>query len=306
MQHDPEKRYPSVAAMRDEVQRFLMHRDSLHIAAQGQARITELRAAIASSAPRRVLYDLWGECRFALREALRTWPENTQASDALRIAGSVLAEHELGRDPHVAAAILDEIAEPQSSLRARVQAAIEADEKERKKNAAIASELDPTRGWRFRSVLFLIAGVIWTMSALVGDRVGPQTHMRFLTGSALPIPVLLYIRFGTSLRLTLFNRRSLNALLVLCVAHVGLFLIASHLGVGLPATRTLQVGIALVIAVMTAMAVDARLWPMTVGLALAVAISVIDPPLRPVVTTAAYLGVTINFALVWRAHQRKR
>ena len=305
MQHDPDKRYPSVAAMRDDIQSFLMHRDSLHVAAEGRALIVELRSAISANAPRRVLYDLWGECRFALREALRTWPDNKQASEALRTAGGVLAEYELTRDPRVAAAILDEIAEPPSTLRARVQAAVDADERERRKNATLASELDPARGWRFRTLLYVVAGVAWTTSALVGDHVGPWTNERFLVGSALPIPVLLYIRFGTSLRTTLFNRRSLNAILCVCASHVALFAACAGLHVDVAAARTLQVGIALVIAVMTAMAVDARLWPMTVGLALAVAISVLAPPARPWATAAAYFGVTVNFALVWRAHQRE-
>ncbi|HEY1960575.1 MAG TPA: serine/threonine-protein kinase [Polyangiaceae bacterium] len=306
MQHDPAARHPSVAALRDDIQLFLMHRDSLHVAAEGRALIAELRAAIASNAPRRVLYDLWGECRFALREALRTWPENTQASDALRIAGGALAEHELTRDPRVAAAILDEIAEPPSTLRSRVQAAVLADERERHKNAAIASELDPGRGWRFRNVLYVIAGVLWTTSALVGDHIGPWTNERFLVGSALPIPVLLYIRFATSLRATLFNRRSLNALICLCAAHVGLFAVCAGLHVDVATARTLQVGVALIVAIMTAMAVDARLWPMTLGLAAAVAVAVLAPTARAWATAAAYFGVTINFAIVWRTHQRMR
>ena len=306
MQHDADARYPSVAAMRDDIQQFLKHRDSLHVAAEGRALLAELRAAIASDAPRRVLYDLWGECRFALREALRTWPENKQASDALRAGGGALAEHELTRDPRVAAAILDEIAEPPSTLRSRVQAAVEADERERAKNATIASDLDPTRGWRSRTVLLFIAGVVWTASALVGDHVGPWTNERFLVGSALPFPLLLYIRFATSLRATLFNRRILNALLCLCAAHTGLFAICGALHIDVATARTLQVAVGLVIAVMTAMAVDARLWPMTVGLFVAVIIAVVVPPARAWATAAAYFGVTVNIALVWRAHQTKR
>jgi serine/threonine-protein kinase len=306
MQHDPEARHPSVAAFREDIQRFLMHRDSLHVASEGRALIGELRAAIAANAPRRVLYDLWGECRFALREALRTWPENTQASEALRTAGGVLAEHELGRDPHVAAAILDEIAEPPSTLRARVQAAVEADDRERKKNATIASDLDPTRSWRFRSVLFVIAGVVWTTSALVGDHVGPWTNVRFMIGAALPLPLLLYIRFGTTLRATLFNRRVVNAILCVCGSHVALYAVCAGLHVDVAAARTMQIGIGLVIGVMGAMAIDARLWPMNFGLALALVIAVIFPPARAWATAAAYLGMTINFALVWRAHHRTR
>jgi hypothetical protein len=303
MQHDPEARYPNVAAFREDIQRFLMHRDSLHVAAEGRAIITELRAAIASNAPRRVLYDLWGECRFALREALRTWPENAQASEGLRIAGSALAEHELEHDPRVAAAILDEIAEPSSTLRARVQAAVEAEERERKKNATIVSELDPTRGWRFRTVLYLIAGIIWTTSALVGDHVGPWTNERFMIGAALPFPILLYIRFGTSLRATLFNRRVVNAILCVCVSQVTLYAVCAGLHVDVAAARTMQIGIGLIIGVMGATAIDARLWPMNFGLALALAISVLVPSTRPWASAAAYLGMTFNVVLVWRVYQ---
>jgi serine/threonine-protein kinase len=304
MQFDPEARHPNVAAFREDIQRFLMHRDSLHVAAEGRAVIEELRAAIASNAPRRVLYDLWGECRFALREALRTWPDNTQASEGLRIAGSALAEHELEHDPRVAAAILDEIAEPPSALRARVQAAVEAEERERKKNATIVSELDPARGWRFRSVLYVIAGVAWTTSALVGDHIGPWTNERFMLGAAIPLPVLVYIRFGTSLRSTLFNRRVVNAILCVCASQVALYAVCGGLHVDVAAARTMQIGIGLIIGVMGAMAIDARLWPMNFGLALALVIAVLAPPTRPWAAAAAYLGMTINFVLVWRAHQR--
>jgi hypothetical protein len=43
---------------------------------------------------------------------------------------------------------------------------------------------------------------------------------------------------------------------------------------------------------------------MNFGLALALVIAVLAPPTRPWAAAAAYLGMTINFVLVWRAHQR--
>ena len=307
MQYDPNERYPSVAALRDDLQKFLMHRDSLHVLAEGTRLLSDLRSAIASDAPRRVLYDIWGECRFALRESLRTWPENTQAREGLRNAATALAEHELPRDPRVAAALLDEVAEPPSTLRTRVQSAVEADERERAKNKKLATELDPAVGWRTRSAVLVALGLVWTASALVGDRIGAHTHLRFLIGSALPIPLLLVFRFAIrDLGTTLFNRRMLSALLVLCVTHAALFAACWALRIDVEAARTLQLASALLIALMTAIMVDTRLWPMSVGLAAATAASVMSPALRPAATALAYFGVTINFAVVWRAHDKRR
>ena len=304
MQYDPAARYPNVAALRDAIQSFLVHRDSLHVASAGRALIGELRAAVSSNAPRRVLYDIWGECRFAFRESLRTWPNNVEALEGLSLAATTLAEHELARDPHVAAAILDEVAEPPSTLRTRILAAIDADDRERKRHAKLATELDPSFAGRFRGAVLLAAGIAWTISALVGEHIGSWTHARFMIGSALPIPILLGLRVRTRLAKTLFNRRVIDTLLCLCVAHAGLFAACWGLGVDIATARTLQVGIGFVVAAMTAIAVDARLWPMTIGLALSTWISIAFPSFRPWATALGYFGVTINFAIVWRAHER--
>jgi serine/threonine protein kinase len=304
MQYEPAKRYASVAEFRDAIQSFLVHRDSLYVASAGQTLLSQLRTAIASDAPRRVLYDIWGECRFAFRESLRTWPDNPEARGGLSLAATALAEHELDRDPRVASAILDEVAEPPSTLRARVHAAIERDDRERERNAKLASELDPAVASPLRTAVLVAAGTAWTVSALVGERIGPWTNVRFLVGSALPIPVLLYLRFGTRLAGTLFNRRVLATLLLLCSAHAGLFATCAGLSIDVGAARTLQVAIGFVIATMAAITIDTRLWPMTLGLAGAVLVSVIAPDIRPWVTAVAYFGMTVNFAIVWRKPMR--
>ncbi len=300
MQYEPAQRHASVAEFRDAIQSFLVRRDSLYVASAGQGLLSELRAGIASDAPRRVLYDIWGECRFAFREALRTWPDNQDARAGLSLAATALAEHELSRDPRVAGAILDEVAEPPSTLRARVLAAIELDDRERQRNAKLASELDPAVASPLRTGVLVAAGIAWTVSALVGERIGPWSNVRFLVGSALPIPVLLYLRFGTRLASTLFNRRVLATLLLLCSAHAGLFAACAGLHIDVAAARTLQVAIGFVVATMAAIAVDSRLWPMTFGLAGAVLVSVFAPAMRPWATAVAYVGLTINFAIVWR------
>jgi hypothetical protein len=114
------------------------------------------------------------------------------------------------------------------------------------------------------------------------------------------------LRFGTKLASTLFNRRVLSTLVLLCAAHAGLFATCWGLGIDVAAARTLQVAVGFVVATMIAITVDAQLWPMAVGLAIAVVVSVVAPTLRPLATTLAYFGITINFAVVWRLHARRK
>ncbi len=91
----PAARHEGVGPLRRDVLAFLRLRDSEHVVVQAQNALGALRAACAEQDARRRIYDLYGECRFAFREALHMWPESEEAKKGLASAASLVIEHEL-------------------------------------------------------------------------------------------------------------------------------------------------------------------------------------------------------------------
>lgn len=151
------------------------------------------------------------------------------------------------------------------------------------------------------------SSVTGSVSSAFGDRFGPWTHLRFIIGALLPLPFLAVVAATSrELKRTLFNRRLLASLALLLASRAGLEATCWGLGITVDATRTLQVGVGLIVSAMAAIAIDLRLWPMCMGLAVALAGSVALPAWGAVPTALAFFGVIVNFALVWRAHENAR
>ncbi|MDB4943978.1 MAG: Serine/threonine-protein kinase PknB [Labilithrix sp.] len=300
MQKLPTNRYSTVSALRRDVLDYLKSRDSEHLAAFADRALVALTEAVRKNSSRRKIYDLYGECRFAFREALRTWPANEAARAGLARASTLVIEHELGRDPRIAVALLDEAAGIEPELVARVREASVNEAHERATHSRVHPEHEPGAGRRLRAVLFGFLGLAWTVSQLLGDRVGPQTFDRDALGSIVQVPFLaiawLVARGRTR---NLFNRRIFGSVALLIVAQCLLFESAGPLGLTLVAARTLQIGLWAVVAASMTLVLERKLWPMTLGLSLAFLVAIAWPELRPLVSGLATLGVTANVAVVW-------
>lgn len=302
LQKEPKDRYESVAELRSDILAFLRQRDSEHIFAEAKGILARLREAAKEKAARQTLYDLYGECRFAFREARRTWPENDDARRGLLDAARTMIEHELeAKDPRVAAALLaeapeerDELAELQES----VERALAEDEAQRERLATVARDHDKSIGRRARRIFLICMGIAWSAGQL-GEHAAPITYRRFIIGSVIQLP-LLAVAWGISpeLRSTAFNRRMVGAVTVTIVAQCLLFVCGSSLGVDLRITRLAQVGLWTVVTTLLTVVLERKFWPMAVALAGACVAVTIDPEWRPYAATLAIAVVTANVALV--------
>jgi hypothetical protein len=301
MQLDPARRYPSVAALRLEILAFLANRDSARNAERGRLLADDLRTALGSGRNRRDALELYEAARFAYREAVRIWPDNSTAKQGLSELVALFAEHELRRDARVAASLLESIPDAPVTLIGRVNRAVESDDRARELNAKIAADLDPSVGRMIRTVLLIIAGVTWTCSPIVSEYVGEMSHRRFIAGSLVPLPlVFLAVLSIPALRSTLFNRRIFGLLAGVMVGRSLLFLAAWRLGIDVQAARALDIGLSLTVSTVLAITVDARFWPMTSALFLGAAVAVARPDLTSFAASGAYLLTTLNLGLIWR------
>jgi hypothetical protein len=299
LQKEPKDRYASVADLRSDILAFLRQRDSEHIFREARRTLGRLRDAAKEKAPRETLYDLYGECRFAFREAQRTWPENDDAKRGLLDAARTMIERELeAKEPRVAAALLAEAPEEISDLAERVRAALAEDEEQRARLARFARDHDKSIGRRARRIFLICMGIAWSAGQL-GEKVAPISYRRFIIGSLIQLPLLgLAWAVSTELRSTLFNRRVFGAVGVTIAAQCVLFVCGSMLNVDLVITRLAQVGLWTVVATLLTVVLERKFWPMTVALACAVVAITINPDWRPYAATLAIAAVTANVALV--------
>lgn len=299
LQKDPKDRQASVAELRADILAFLRQRDSEHIFREAERALAWLREASRAKEPRQKLYDLYGECRFAFREALRTWPEHVEAKRGLRDATRTMIEHELdAKDPRVADALLADSSEDLPDLAERVRLALAEEDAERERLAKFARDHDKSIGRRARRIFLICMGIAWSAGQL-GERAAPITYRRFIIGSLIQLPLLaLAWTISPELRSTLFNRRIFGAVAVTIVAQCVLFVCGSALSVDLAVTRLAQVGLWTVVATLLTVVLERKFWPMTVALAGAVGAITINPDWRAYAATLAIAVVTANVALV--------
>ena len=296
----PSERYADAAALRRDVLDFLRLRDSEHVVLQAQRALDGLRDACKEAGERRRIYDLYGECRFAFREALHMWPENETARRGLASAATLVIEHELARDPRVAMALLEETPEIDPLLAARVRDAAAAETKERDRLAKLAHAHDQDTGVRARRIFFVLLGISWAASQFA-DPLGPVSHLRFAIISLVEVPLLLVAwLLSRDMMKSPFNRRLVGAVAVMLLAQSGLFFTTHALDVDLRSARIIQLGLWATIAALLTSSLERRFWPMTVGIVASLGVTLRWPHLRPFAGAFASLLVTFNVMAIWR------
>ncbi|MEA2753645.1 MAG: eukaryotic-like serine/threonine-protein kinase [Myxococcales bacterium] len=300
---EPSARYADASALRRDVLAFLRLRDSEHVVLQAQRALDGLRDACKLTGERREIYDLYGECRFAFREALHMWPENDTARKGLASAATLVIEHELARDPRVAMALLEETPDVEPELAARVREATAAETKERERLAKLAHAHDQHTGLGARRVLFVLLGLSWAASQFA-DRFVTVSHLRYAATSLCELPLLLVAwAVSRDMMKTSFNRRLLGAVALLLLAQSAFFFTTYTLGVDLVTSRIIQLGLWATIAASVTLFLERRFWPMTLGFVTALVVTLRWPSMRPFAGALASLLVTVNVVSVWR---RKR
>jgi len=302
MQRDPGLRFASADALRLAIERYLRHRGAEVLIQQGRAELEQLRALLAGTADRSVLYTLHAKCAFAFEQALRIDAESADARRAARATAEVMAEYEIGRDdPDAAAVLLAPLDPPSGALLARVHALKAAHDTARARDEQLRRDRDPNVGRRTRLGLLLFFGLTWAVLPLVGDPVE-----RALFGGAdyrlqLGLDGFFCVTYGVAvvalrrrLLATDTNRWLAGSVAIVLGCQLALDLGAWGMGLRPRDGHTLHLFLWFVGASFTAMVVEERLAVAALGYLLAWAASVMRPDqLYPLITMSCVLLVAV-------------
>lgn len=314
---DPGKRPASARAVRLRIDAFLEHRGSTALAARADLLASQISAAIARDAPRASIYETFTECRFAYREALRSWPDNAHARGGLRAVVERMLDHEIARGDLAAAKLLAaELAELPPATRDALAALeqrqhVAAERLERL--GRLERELDPRVGRGARLGVGVGVGLLWTLLPLAGRLVG--IHFGQLeTLVALPVTAIVLAAFAFTGKLAGWRASQLNRRLVRAFGFVLLVeavsagvLYAMHVpnryvGRGLFFYWFLAIGT-------VAASLEWRLFPAALAYLAGFAIVMEWPATRYACATVVNFSFTVLIAFVWlrgRAREPRR
>ena len=190
---DPQDRYASPAELRHALATFLQHRQSMRLLAAARERRRDFDDALAlaqalgalSERPQAALDDAettlaaaFAEGRLALREALRSWPENEQALTELQslLEPFILWQLQSG-DVKAAAQHLTELPHANAKLQQRLDQDKALADARAQKLAKLESDFDPRIGARTRSFLALMLAVVWSVLPLTVDYLWKAKNM---------------------------------------------------------------------------------------------------------------------------------
>ncbi|MCC6996849.1 MAG: serine/threonine protein kinase [Deltaproteobacteria bacterium] len=243
---DPDARFETPEQLRLALTGYLSRRGATRLAAEAERRLERLRAELArpdARARRLTLYGLWSECAFGFREALAAWPGG--AHDAARAglarAAEAMVDYELsGNDARAAAALIADIDDVSTEVRARVGNALTAQEAEEARLARLKVEHDPRVGQATRGWLAIGMTLVWTLAPLIVAirPSGWETHRRMMTVPLgfMVLMVLLSIGTGGAMLRSGFNRSIALSAIMMTVSMLASHGIAYLLGI--PAKQT--------------------------------------------------------------------
>ena len=312
MDPDPDARFESAEQLRLALIGFLEHRGSLKLAAEAEARLTELLEEKAAPAgdpdeKRLRLYHLFGECKFGFLEALRAWRENEQAQAGLRRALITMIELELEQgDPKAAALLLAEVSDPPAELSARVAAERATRAAEDARRAGLARDHDPSIGRRTRVFVSVVLGTIWTVSPLglwvraqLGHPLRSYGEALFGTSSILVVAVGLGYWARESLARTALNRRLTRMVATMLCGQIALLGASWWLGIDERHAPGLLLFLYAVLVGAAAATIESRFWPAVLAYAVALASATLMPEHVFLFESLANLVLTINVILMW-------
>jgi eukaryotic-like serine/threonine-protein kinase len=161
---DPYERYASAESLRQELGRFLSRRTSRRLGLEARLRLRALEELVASDdvlAPE--VHQLYAECRFGFREALRDWSDNPDALAGQAAAAQAMAQFELlaGRADH-ASVLLEELEHPPEALARAVAQKLKTRRRHTEQFKAIQARKRSERSGRFeRAVMLYAAAMLW-------------------------------------------------------------------------------------------------------------------------------------------------
>jgi serine/threonine-protein kinase len=305
MHADPDQRYATADELRLALQRYLEHRGSDALAAGAQARLGQLRAALASGDEHEV-HRLFGACRFGFHEALSVWPDNASARAGLTEATIAVAEFELAHDaPAAAVALLGELDPPPPQL----AAARAADDARRTEMATLQQAHDLSTNVNARSVIIGTIGAWFTVVPLLW-----QAMPRYAPKSIESFTAMQWGEFLAILAITMvIFRRYVNSMadrrlaLTLPFVFLVMAMLATGSWFGGLSLVFVEIAIPLLLASMIgliALLIDHRVAPAAVGYLIAFVVCAHDPSLVWYSHSAANAVLTVTAVTWYRGHLR--
>jgi serine/threonine-protein kinase len=307
MAREPSARPESAHAVRLRIDAFLEHRGSTALAARADLLAAEIRSKISSEAARASIYETFTECRFAYREALRSWPGNAHAVSGLRAVIERMLDHEIASGDLAAAKLLAaELAEISPETRTALDALeqrqhVAAERIERL--GRLERELDPRVGRGARLGVGIAVGLLWTLLPLAGRHIGIRFG-QLETLVPLPVTAAVLALFAFTGKLAGWHASQLNRRLVRAFGFVLLVeaisayvLYAAHVpnryvGRGMFFYWFLAIGI-------VAASLEWRLMPAALAYLAGFAIVMEWPATRYACATIVNFSFTVLIAFVW-------
>ncbi len=227
MQADPADRYADAAELGRALGRARDLRAASELARVGSARLTELEECIAGGSATRA-NTLFSECRFALEQSLRGFPENAKASADLQRVLRVMSEFEIKQRNLAAATALADQLDPLPSELAQALDALRAElateHNDRQRLRKLDRQLDDSVAQvqrrnvvRFASVIVVVTGVGGAALRELGLFQVTQRSLGLLTlPTAVAVGVVLYRWRAQFLANRINRQRALTLVGVLC------------------------------------------------------------------------------------------
>ncbi len=316
MTRDPEERPASALEVRRAVELFLEHRGAMVLAAQAEQRLEELEKILASEGDVEIerAYNVFGECRFGFRQALRAWKDADVARAGLRraIAAMIRFEADHG-DARAAALLLAELDEKHLELEAVVAAAKKRAEEEAEKIEKLRDlerDNDPREGRQARFVGGILFGLIWTILPFFAPSAVARwpSYEGFIS---VPFSLLTLVIIVAGYRLwknqTRINRQ-LMASFAFAVAMQPLMLLGLRVGAhveGPAVVNVLMLYWALVMGMICA-SIERRLLPLPVAYALGFFFARAYPDYRYDAVAVANMIAVATVAIIWSRRATER
>ena len=232
---DPSGRPAGAGPVRAALVSYQQHTASRQLAEEANTRLTRLLELALTPDPtdrrQRAVGNLYTECLFAFRQALRTWPANPQAVLGVRQATVTMSRYELDRGNVTGARrALANLDEPPADLVAEIDqlaAELEADEAQRARLVRMGTALDWRIGQRTRAAVSGVLGIVWAFSAPAMGLAWAEGWIEISAPYLIAYDLFL-LAFGYAIFLwaretltaSVFNLRVVVATLLLFVAQV--------------------------------------------------------------------------------------
>ncbi len=315
---EPRERFRSVEEMRRALQTYRMRRSSRQLTQEATARLDAFAARVdGAPSPDEVVhvYNLFGECRFGFRQALRTWEGNDDARDGLSDALGLMLDFELRQGALPAARVLLEELEalrgPRPEL-ARHLSDLEAERAERQAELVrlerFSRENDLSFAARRRSVLVYVQAAFWGVVNLAAAAVEHFGRYQITAVDMLVATLLASLGLaGAVLRLrgellgNSVNRRLMLALMATTAATPALWALAALTGRPVPVVLSEGLIIFSVASGIAAIGIDRRLTATSLTFTAACIVAYLVPALGFV---AMAVGTAVGLTAIGRAWTR--